>query len=369
MRDFNEEIELMNPQNTIPIIPPGKNYWLVRTQGGRYYSDFRKGGFIAINWDLITTDDIRNMTPEELSLKVRQEYPKITSTKSANRTANQLRIFNHVIKKGDTIIITGVSSNRLSIGEVLESETYTEYIDQDKYEKNNKICPFLKRKKVRWIKELRKYELDMELFKLLQHSQHTISEANNYGDLIEGLIHNFFIRGDQAQIQLQVKKKGNIPAIDFFPMGAEILQLAKEFNDYSKVYNIDLNSVATKVNVNSPGKVNFTGKVKSITIIGLIIVTLTGGGGTLFPKLAGGLELKMNSVVREVSEFLNQKQQRDHQDLILKTYMKDLEIKTPEELVTLLRYFEDPSEKTIPAIAEIEEKIFPESGEGASKNR
>jgi restriction system protein len=60
---------------SVPIIPSTKNYWLVRTQGGKYYNEFGRSCFIAVNWDKITLKEINELTPEELTFRVKKDYP------------------------------------------------------------------------------------------------------------------------------------------------------------------------------------------------------------------------------------------------------------------------------------------------------
>ncbi|MCZ8518904.1 hypothetical protein [Paenibacillus caseinilyticus] len=337
----------MNNLALLPIIPDTKGYWLVRTQGGRYYSDYRKNGFIAINWDDITVDNINELSDKELVEMVKSYYP---DKPNASRTANQLRIFAKNIKKGDVVLITGYSSNVVSVGEVLDDQPFVETIEQAALEEDPKKCPFQKRKRVKWLKDIHKWDLDKELYKLLQHAQHTISEADEYANAIERLIHNFFIRGNEAHLALQVKKEGKIPMPSFFLMGAEIIELAEEFNDFSETYDIDLDGVDLKVNVNSPGKITFTGPIAVITVIGLLLLTLNGGSFSIPLQVFGGepVSVNMNGMLKEITDFWDHKQSRDQKELILKTYMADLEVKTPEELAKLLEAVDPPasSEKT-----------------------
>lgn len=340
----------MNTTSAVPLIPvisAEKNYWLIRTQGGRYYNDYKSNGFIAINWDDVSIEDIENLSVTELGRKVKLAYP---DKRGHGRTANQLRIFSKLIKKSDTVIITSHSSNRLTIGEVLEDTPYIEIINEKTLEENNHLCPFQKRKKVRWGPTYHKYEIDIELFRLLQHAQHTISSANEYADTIEGLTHNFFIRGNSAYLALRVKKDGKIPMFEFFPMGTEILNLALEFNQYSKVIQLNIEDIETKVNVNSPGKIKLKGTVVTITVIGMLLVGLAGGRFTIkTPETLGGLDIEIStdSLIREVNEFLDSKQQRDHQDKLLKQYMNDLEVDTPDELKAVFDAVSNQKEEAI----------------------
>jgi len=322
--------------NMIPVIPENKHYWLVRTQAGRYYSEFKRKGFIAINWEEISLDDIQNSTHEELSHKIKELYP---DKPRPGTTASQLRTFKNIIKKGDTVVITGVASNSFSIGEVLEDECYFENVPEEALEANPKLCPYTKRKKVKWIKEVHKWDVEMPMFKLLQHAQHTITDADDYKDVIESMIHDFYIRGEYAQLSLKIKKEENIPMVPFFALGKEILELAAEFNEYSDRIYIDLEAVETKVNVNSQGKIKLRGPMSAILAIGVLIV-LAGGGGVNFtpPSLEGppSFEVHSNGIIREVNEFLNDKQKREQKEMILNEYMEDLDVETPEELTKLL---------------------------------
>lgn len=352
---------------SIPIIPSTKNYWLVRTQGGKYYNEFRRSGFIAVNWDKISLEEINTLDPKELTVRVKKDYP---DKPNPGRTANQLRIFTNNIKKGDAIIITGVASNKLSIGEVLADEPYEATLKAETLLGNDKLCPFQKRKKIRWIKELHKYEVEMELFKLLQHAQHTITEADDYADLIEGLIHTYFIRGDRAQLILEVKKRDKIPMLAFFPMGTEILELAKDYNQFSNLIKLDLEGIDTKININSPGKITLSGTMWTITILGMLIVGVAGGDYEVkFPVVGGSIHIKTNSILKEVSDFLDQRKANAQKDLLLKTYMDDLDVKTPDDLLILLKSIDEPEViEVLKAIPE-DKNVLLENKDNTSENK
>ncbi|MGF9907088.1 hypothetical protein [Brevibacillus porteri] len=330
----------MNALNFIPVIPQEKRYWLVRTQGGRYYDNYKRGGFIAINWDQITYEDIDSLSPEDLVRKVKKEYP---DKPNAQRSANMLRIFHQLIKPGDAVVITGPSSNVLSIGEITDEPPYIEIVTEQQLEANPRLCPYQKRRRVKWLNTVNKVDVEKDLFQLLQHAQHTISEANSYADSIERLIRNFYIRGDQAHLVLQVKKEGKIPMPDFYRMGSEIIDLVEQFSKESKDFSINLEEVEIKVNVQSPGMITFGGKLLVVSIIGFIIVAAVGGGVTIpLPPSTGmdPIEIHLNGAIREVSDFLDKKQARDQQELLLKTHMEHLDVKAPDDLVKLLKAVE-----------------------------
>src|SRR5690348_14867644 len=118
---------------SIPVIPESKSYWLVRTQGGRYYSEYRTEGCIAINWDEISVADIVNLNRDELENKIKTSYP---DKKRPGRAAGQLKTFVKGIKKGDTVVITSYASNNFSIGEVIDDDCYTKEVSQEALEEN-----------------------------------------------------------------------------------------------------------------------------------------------------------------------------------------------------------------------------------------
>lgn len=320
---------------SIPVIPDTKKYWLVRTQGGKYYDEFRTKGMIAINWDYVTLEDIAGLTDRKLSEKVKTEYPDIVKP---GRASSQLKIFANQIKTGDTVVITSYASNNFTIGEVTQDTCFTTEVSQHQINENPKICPYMKRKKVRWIKEVHKWDVEMPMFKLLQHARNTINSADDYADVIESMLHDFYIRGGKAQLSLEVKKEGKILAPVFFSMGTEILDLAAGFNEYSKTFNVDIDQIETKINVNSPGKIKFVGPVKTVLIVGIIVVMITGGGITIPTEqlLGADIDANFNGLLSEVTDYLDHRQAREHKEFLLKQHMQDLEVKSPDELTKLL---------------------------------
>lgn len=326
----------MQTKLNIPIIPIEKNYWLVRTQGGKYYHDFRSKGIIAINWDEISLDDIDKLSDAELTEKVKVNYPERVKP---SHSAAQLRSFKNGIKKGDTVIITSYGSNKFSIGEVTEDNCFEEVVELPSVEPKHPICTYTKRRRVKWQKELTKFQLDMPMFKLLQHSRATINPANDFGDVIEGLIHDFFIRGDSAQLSLKVKRESNIPAKDFFKLGTEILDIIDEFGEYVGDPSITSDGITTKINVNSEGKAKLIGNKTKIVLASCVLYIFIAGGGvsfTLPENLSGAqFDLNTNGLMQELTEFLDARQQRLHKETIMTKYINDLQIEAPDEFRTM----------------------------------
>jgi hypothetical protein len=209
---------------------------------------------------------------------VKKRYPK---EKKPGYAAAQLYKFAYQIKVGDIVIIPGVNSYRLTIGEVQETEVTIEENASSRpsyLEDGEEKCDFVKRKKIAWQKEVSKFKIDPILFKLL-FSHHIITEANAYANSIDTLLSNFYIKGREAVIILEVTTEHDIKARTLFQMGDILLELVDDFCKFHKL-PYDTSDVDVKLNLQSPGKIQFTAKNKAvITMIGVLVIGIVGGGG------------------------------------------------------------------------------------------
>lgn len=328
----------MNIHNvaSIPTISKEKNYWLFRTNSGKYYEEFRKNGIIAINWNKIPLEDIDSLTEEEVTLKIAENY---SDQSNHGRTYNQLRIFTHIMKPGDTVVITGPSSYKFTIGEIKEDDVFEEEVIVD--EEDKKTCPYYKRRKMKWLKEVGKFDVDMPMFKLLQHAQHTITNALDYADVIESMIHDFYIReegykGEPAYAQLSffVEKENEVPFHDFFEVGHSIISMSKDFNKHFSKEYIDLAMIQTEININSPGKLKMRGPVNTILITGVLFIMLTGGKVSLKTPSkdeSGGFEFETPGIFTHILQYVELKQ-NTNTNPIDADQVENLEIEAPKEL-------------------------------------
>jgi hypothetical protein len=292
-----------------PEFTEKRNYWFVRTQGGLYYDHFKKGGFIAIGFNGIGLFDIYESAKDKkkplrlLTQTVKKRYPEETKPGYA---ASQLNKFAYQIKAGDIVIIPSVNSYRLTIGEVQETEVIiTENTSQRPayLESGEEACDFIKRKKVIWQKDVSKFKIDPILFKLL-FSHHIITEANDYANSIDTLMSNFYVKGDEAVIILEVATEKDINARALFQMGDFLLELVDDFFVYHNLPN-DTSKVDVKLNLQSPGKIQFSAKDKAtVTIIGMLVIGLVGGGFKVkFQNFE--LDLSTNGLIQKVIDYQN----------------------------------------------------------------
>lgn len=298
----------------IPYVPPDRNYWLVRTQGGKYYNSFHLNNYIAISWNEIgvsiieKTSEDKPLTKDQVfevyeNLYKNDEKKLKYYSRSASRITNTINRFTYEIKTGDIVIIPSTDSSEVSFGEVLEDNLYFENefpVTQPKESADEKYCPFIKRKKVKWLKTVQRSELDPKLYALF-HSQHTISSADKeiYGNYIDRTIDSIYIKGETAHLVLEVKQKKDINALVFANLIKDSVLSVDALKDISSKNNVSGGNIKIKANVQSPGPVEFFGPIYEILLL-TVIIKQTFGSDIISFKLG---KKKDSNVDRLLKDF------------------------------------------------------------------
>ncbi len=329
----------------VPNIASDARYWFVRTDGGDLYNAFTATNSIAIAYRSITSKFVRSLELKEdksdltlsaretLKNEIKKHYPRVekTDTKNYDRSglaASQLLSFCSLMKKGDVVIIPSTNTDRLSFGFVADDKPYTEKL---KYA-GESFPEYTKRRKVRWVRGLTKFEINPYLFKLFLNHQ-AIVEATPYSEWIDALLYEFFSKGDEYHFVLKVRTGESIPAQDLFRACLDLFDLAKEFAE-TKGIELDTADIKTRINLNSPGDVEFWKKgYKTTLLISAMIIAINGGGLTI---QKAGLELKTPGLVTEVTEFLNAKEKREEREAV-RAKLEKLKIETPAQVIDLLK--------------------------------
>jgi hypothetical protein len=321
--------------DALPKINANRNYWFFRTNGGQFYNYFIQRNLIAIGYDKINLLDIKATVNNDadsiriLGEKIKNEYGEEETR--PNYIASQLTKFAYGIKKGDIVFIPSYSSNEITFGEVIETQAF---IDNTTINDTD-VCPYYKRKKVKWIRTMSRDELDPNLYKLM-FSHHTITETNNYGEFIDKITNSFFIKNAKAHLVLDVQTKAEIKAKDLFQMGAISLEL---LDDFCEAENLSYKSddFNVKLNLQSPGHIELSGiTMGGIVIIGIILVSLAGGGFSIKLGQELSIDLKTDGIVEKIRAFLKSNSNVQTKRALLEKHMKDLEIKDPEDLIKVL---------------------------------
>lgn len=296
----------------ISIFPKDRNYWFVRTQGGKYYNTFDKEGFIGIEWDEISDLELINKMDEDtLKEEVVHYYPKVDRP---GYIVSQILRFAHSIKKGDIVLIPSENSTWINIGEVQNDEIYI-YEEEEDFEdlldsldgnESEKKQILKKRKNVKWIKSVKKSDLDPSLYSII-YSHAAVANVEKYSDFIDRTISQFYIKGEEASFTYKVNKKRNIPYSDMRSFLRANDNIFDYLNENIEEFNID--DLIFKINVQSKGPIQFKGKIPTVLIGGLIITALFGsdisfeGFGFSFKMQSEGLP----KLLSEINEIINNK--------------------------------------------------------------
>lgn len=260
----------------IDVINEDRNYWFIRTQGGLYFDEFYFDGFVGIEWDEISNiEHIKNNTLEELKNEVIKYYPKIGNH---GYVAGQIKRFVEDIKEGDIVLIPNANSERIAFGEIINNEidiyednSFEDYLinyDDDNIDKKSIIK---KRRKVRWIKNVKRIELDPYLYKII-YSHSAIVDAKPYEVFIDRILSQFYLKGDKAYLTYKVNQKKDIAGVDISGFVYNSLNLLDSMDeDCSK------KEITTKINVQSQGVIQFIGPMFSIFALGIGVNCLIGG--------------------------------------------------------------------------------------------
>ncbi|MCU4836826.1 hypothetical protein OCF61_28920 [Bacillus cereus] len=343
-------MENLSKEIIIPNISSDRDYWLVRTEAGLFYQSFDINNYIAIGWNEIDETVLKknNMTVNKEDILRLCPPPIKTNDKGqqsrqAQLIANNINKFIKKVKKGDIVIIPSARSEYVTFGEVLDSDLYYETNIPEvrpKKRSDEKFCQYTKRKRVKWLKTIKKDKLDPELYKLF-YSQHTITEAKDYAQFIDRAIDSLFIKGTTAHLTLHVEKKGNVNALSFSDLIRDTLNPIDQFKEINKPFsaNLDKNKISIKTNVQSPGPIELIGSIPEIMVIASLIISLD------YPKyvfkvknlLAPTKNKEKNNAIKELVDSFNDEDFKEYNDKLtkeketLQKHLKDLQIDNPEE--------------------------------------
>jgi archaeosine-15-forming tRNA-guanine transglycosylase len=322
---LTEEDYVILKELGIDVFSESRRYWFIRTQGGLYYDSFVNEGYVGIEWDEISDNNlIKNCEEEELRLLVAKYYPKVDKP---GYPVKQILKFANEIKKGDIVLIPNEKSQWLHIGQFLDDEMYIyeeEYDFEDildaHYEGQEKKQILKKRRRVKWITSFKRNDWDPLLHRII-FSYGPVSCADDYSVYIDRMLSQFYIKGDEAFFTYKVNKKKNIPyskMLKFLNDNDEIMQY---INKYSQEIQVNAEQIILKISVQSKGPVQLKGAVKDVLIIGLIIGALFGTNmkfkivGFEYSVQTNGLPGLINCV-KELIE--SQNGEKDRENLIQK---------------------------------------------------
>lgn len=249
----------------IENIEENRHYWLVRTEGGKFYSDFIDNSYVAIGWNEFTDqlDFVNKKMNESMKEKLLEAYPD----KQPGRIYSQIHRFIHEIAIGDVVMIPNENSKEISFG-IVEGNLVNRNVNDGN---------FIKSRKIKWIRPVERDELDPYLFKMMQ-AQQTINKADEYAHFIDRTMYPFYKKGKESFLILPVKKEEDIPAYDLSKFIISLVDTIKLINYLEDECNkYDLRDLDIKLNIQSPGFVELVSSAKDLVvkILGILKNALT----------------------------------------------------------------------------------------------
>ena len=321
---FKKDLERIGQQ--IPVVPEDRNYWLIRTEGGRYYDTFKFGGYIGIGYNFITSLDLMKLQDskyiESLKERVQKHDPK---NQRPGLAINQLKKFAFEINRNDVVIIPSESLEELSMGVVFDDDlSYSKDFPDDD-------CPFEKRRKISWRKTIPKAKIHPVLYKLF-FSHQTVVSANNYDKFIDKSMHDFFRKGNSYHLVLDVKAKEDINALGFFSFGNELLSFADEFSSELGI-DASIEGFDIRSTVESPGLIELIGySVFGGMILGIVTVAIVGGKFRI-KNFIGELEFETPGFWDKFESVFNRKKPDEKKKIA--EFIEISELEAPDELLAL----------------------------------
>lgn len=305
---IGNEDRLILKQFGVDIIPEDRNYWFVRTQKGTYYEDFKNDEFIGIEWDKVSNIEfIKSANEDDLKVEVNKQYPEL---ERPGYVAAQILKFCNEMKKGDIVLIPSKDSKWITFGEILSDDMYLYEKDQNDFETildefydnaegNAEATLLMKRRKIRWIKDFKRSDLDPYLYSII-YSHNAIVDANPYSIFIDRMLSQFYIKGDEGYFTYKINRKKNIPYADmlsFLNNNNRVMDyIIKNFPEL----NFDKDDIIIKVNVQSKGPLQIKSKMVKVLILGLIITALFGSK-IKFDFLGANLDLETEGLPKLIS--------------------------------------------------------------------
>jgi restriction system protein len=321
------------------------NYWFVRTMSGDYYDDFITNGFIAIGHNEIPFSEIKKAKESSDAINYLGNYIKEkVDVKNYKYWALQHLRFAYEIKENDIVIVPSASSRRIGICKVLSSQVE---VVNPKMERNNE-CPFVKRKKIKLLKEIYREEIASEVFQLFT-SRHVITNANKYIPYIDSRVHDFYLKGDDAHLVVHIGLNDNLNAFEVNDFYTQLLFFIEDFSSYSKV-PFDRKKLNVKLNLQSPGAIIFFGAL-AVGILGLGAMVVLAGGifeSNVDPQTGKNVvKFKTNSLLDKISAYKNSSLERKQKLIELEERMKRLNVRPIKDIKSLTDFTVEKSDDKI----------------------
>ena len=352
MNSIHDLLELFS-EISIPEIDANTQFWLIRTNGGRFYKEFVNNGYVALGWNRLTKETVFSKSSMD-SLK--DEIKKLYGESRPGNPINKCNRFINEIQKGDYALIPNVGSTEFAIcrlGRYYEVDEFDVDFEKEELLKLSDEairCPYLKRREIKVLLTVSSRRLGLKLLKATS-SYHGISSLNEYAEEILNCIYNCYIYKDSLNYTINIAKKEKIKMREFSQLMYSVTELMCE------VVN-DEDSISVTSNVNSPGKIvitlkNIYGIIKKKALPLLLVYLMLFGGSGFGFEFKGAAssaidiikELKtMDIQIEQAEEDLEGKRLENYQklvDLIIACREGEIDIDSIESNMIIIEKLDD----------------------------
>lgn len=263
-------IEILKHEN-IRQIPDNRNYWFIRSYGGKLFDEYLGRDYVAIGFNRVPYSYIREAlsksgsTYERLKTFLADNY-KLKKGEDT-RWANQLITFEKSVKIGDVVVVPAESSDEFAIGEIIGNTKVVD--DKRSFLFDNDYEPYPeKRKAVNWVKRVKRSRFIGDTRAMISSHQ-AVSSINDMGNFVESNISSLFFRGSYGYFTLRINQNQDINAFDLNRLLSSLTYFYKEIcKALGEEENEDL---FIKIKVQSEGATSLRSKIV-MALIGLALI-------------------------------------------------------------------------------------------------
>lgn len=343
----------------IPHLDSSIDYWLVRADGGSFYTDFNINSYVGIGWNEISLNDIKTAggNPTILKRTLKDKLPDIIDGKKPTENhygtwAGQLLRFYNNIKAKDLIVVPSEGSENFLVGRVSGKayELNSEDLNKQELATNYKKSDFRKRYPIEWIGRFHRNDADSALYKVI-YSQTTITKINDYKQYINRALFAYYIEDERLHLTFKVTQSSDVGS-------RHLGQFIYQYGEMAKIFDEE-NEVDVKVNVQSAGPIEMIAPILHYGTLAFLIFAgiVVGKYGGKFKFL--GNEVNISGIVNGKNKAkmdkidIEQKQLEKIEKAIklaeeLQVPVSELGIDLPEKLVETIdkkleEKFKEPS--------------------------
>lgn len=336
---MNDNFECLD--NYVQKVGSNANYWMIRTMGGDYYDDFVDKGYIAIGYNEVPLDEILSL-PENAKIAIRQLKGFIQEhhqdIERSGYVSAQLYKFCREIKVGDIVVLPGRGSYRTSICRVTGSIMEVDIAADD-------YCRFKKRIPIMVLERTSRRLLPPKA-QLMFNSRHPVSDISLYAHCIDSAMHDFYDKGEELHLVLNVKTMESVTSGNFYSMH-RFIAIALDYCNENGV-KVSENDIELKIQMESPGFIHFISENKKLICAITTFILLINGGGLKMKYDDFELDLSTPGLIKSCSDYLDRSTDRETRES-MKNALDSLEIETPEDfqkaVIEMYRTQNDAREK------------------------